>query len=192
LIDVGTITLVDDDCDDNGMVDSDEIAADPSLDCNGNLDECDISFKRSADCDEDMVPDDCQGAAGALAEDAGGQGGSILGNGDTNGDLSMDRSDAIYILAFLFQGGPAPEPCPAAGAGASAQGQGAATLGNGDLNGDNSVDLSDTIYLLNHLFQGGPAPEPCPSGPPPEDNCTNGVDDDEDGAIDCVDSDCVP
>jgi len=29
------------------------------------------------------------------------------------------------------------------------------------------------------------------SGPPPESNCDDGVDDDEDGAIDCADSDCA-
>ena len=31
-------------------------------------------------------------------------------NGDVNGDGSLDLSDAIYSLAFLFQGGPAPVP----------------------------------------------------------------------------------
>jgi hypothetical protein len=29
--------------------------------------------------------------------------------GDTNGDGKIDISDAIYILQFLFLGGPAPE-----------------------------------------------------------------------------------
>ena len=47
-----------------------------------------------------------------------GQGGATLGNGDVNGDNSLDLSDAIYLLTFLFQGGPSPVDCPAAGGGA--------------------------------------------------------------------------
>jgi len=45
--------------------------------------------------------------------------GTVLGNGDVNGDNGLDLSDAIYLLAFLFQGGPALEPCPGAGGGAA-------------------------------------------------------------------------
>jgi hypothetical protein len=52
-------------------------------------------------------------AAGAGAELTRnpGQGAGVAGNGDVNGDLTLDLSDAIYLLSFLFQGGPAPEPC---------------------------------------------------------------------------------
>ena len=51
-------------------------------------------------------------AAGVGAELAGdpGQGAGIAGNGDVNGDLSLDLSDAIYLLSFLFLGGPPPPP----------------------------------------------------------------------------------
>ena len=36
-------------------------------------------------------------------------------SGDGNGDGGIDLSDAVYLLDFLFQGGPAPLPaCPAA------------------------------------------------------------------------------
>jgi len=43
---------------------------------------------------------------------------TVSGNGDVNGDNALDLSDAVYILAFLFQGGDEPLPCPgAAGAG---------------------------------------------------------------------------
>ena len=31
-------------------------------------------------------------------------------NGNTNGDADTDLSDAVYLLTFLFQGGPAPVP----------------------------------------------------------------------------------
>jgi len=33
-------------------------------------------------------------------------------NGDTNGDGTIDLSDAVYLLAWLFRDGPAPVPCP--------------------------------------------------------------------------------
>jgi hypothetical protein len=46
-----------------------------------------------------------------------GQGAATLGNGDVNGDDTIDLSDAIYLLAFLFQGGPEPEACPGSGSG---------------------------------------------------------------------------
>jgi len=44
-----------------------------------------------------------------------GGGAATSGNGDVNGDDSRDISDVIYLLAFLFQGGPAPVNCPAGG-----------------------------------------------------------------------------
>jgi len=37
------------------------------------------------------------------------------GNGDTNGDQAIDLSDAVYLLTWLFQDGPAPVPCPREG-----------------------------------------------------------------------------
>jgi hypothetical protein len=52
-------------------------------------------------------------AAGGGAATEQGQGGvTVSGNGDVNGDNGLDLSDAIYLLTFLFQGGPAPLPCP--------------------------------------------------------------------------------
>lgn len=44
----------------------------------------------------------------------GGGAGTPSGNGDVNGDEAINITDAVYILNFLFLGGPAPEPivCP--------------------------------------------------------------------------------
>jgi hypothetical protein len=61
--------------------------------------------------------------------------------GDANGDLSIDISDPVYILNYLFRGGPVPQPTIA-----------------GDSNNDGGISVGDAIYLLNYLFKGGPRP----------------------------------
>ena len=77
-------------------------------------------------------------------------------NGNVNGDAGRDLSDAIYTLAWLFQGGPAPGFfCLPAG-----PKEVGCAVENGNTNGDAARDLSDVIYLLAWLFQGGPAPVP--------------------------------
>jgi len=107
-------------------------------------------------------------------------------NGDVNGDNGIDLSDAVYNLAFLFQGGPAPVLfCVDAGTGEDCAKE------NGDVNGDDGIDLSDAVYSLAFSFQGGPAPVPqCPMNGDPE-ICTGGGDEDNDGATDCDDCDCT-
>ena len=53
-----------------------------------------------------------EGPAHADGGGGQGQGAGVSGNGDVNGDNTIDLSDAIYLLAHLFQGGPAPALCP--------------------------------------------------------------------------------
>ena len=105
-------------------------------------------------------------------------------NGDTNGDGASDLSDAIYLLAFLFQGGSGPVPfCGAVGTGEDCAEE------NGDTNGDGASDLSDAVYLLAFLFQGGPGP--LPSCLVTTETCDSGMDDDMDGFTDCDDPECA-
>jgi hypothetical protein len=61
--------------------------------------------------------------------------------GDTNGDGKVTVSDAIYLINYLFKGGPAPVP-----------------LESGDTNCDGKVTVADVVYLINYLFKGGPVP----------------------------------
>lgn len=72
-----------------------------------------------------------------------------LENGDVNSNGNVDLSDSLYLLSWLFNGGP--EPAPLACATTSS------TMESGDSNGDGAVDFSDPIHILSFLF-GGAAP----------------------------------
>jgi len=61
--------------------------------------------------------------------------------GDANGDGRLDIADGIYILNWLFRGGP-PLPCEKAG----------------DANGDCVLDSSDAVYIIEYQFLDGPPP----------------------------------
>ena len=61
----------------------------------------------------------------------------VYRRGDANGNGSIDISDAVYVLNFLFNGGPAPACSPIANA-----------------NGSGGVDISDGIAILSYLFGG--------------------------------------
>jgi uncharacterized protein DUF1566 len=72
---------------------------------------------------------------------AGGGGGIPVGNGDVNGDGTVDISDAVYLLSSLFTGGPAPkaiECSSSAGKGLPATGQ---TKCYGDVEGQGWVEV---------------------------------------------------
>lgn len=72
----------------------------------------------------------------------------LRADADGDGDF-VGLIDALYILAFQFQGGPAPM-----------------CLESGDADGDSMFNgLVDTLYILVHQFQGGPPP------PPPYPDC---------------------
>jgi photosystem II stability/assembly factor-like uncharacterized protein len=61
--------------------------------------------------------------------------------GDPNHDGIIDISDVIYLINYLFVGGPAPVP-----------------LESGDATCNGEIDVSDVIYLINYLFIAGPPP----------------------------------
>lgn len=61
--------------------------------------------------------------------------------GDANSDGSLNVSDLVYLINYLFKGGSAPNPLLLA-----------------DLNNDEYLTVSDVIYLINYLFKGGPSP----------------------------------
>ncbi|MDX9856758.1 MAG: PQQ-dependent sugar dehydrogenase [candidate division Zixibacteria bacterium] len=68
------------------------------------------------------------------------------GNVNADSEEAIDLSDLIWLVNYLFLGGPSPD-CPAE------------ANTNGDSGG--SIDLSDLIHLVNYLFLGGSAPADC-------------------------------
>lgn len=61
--------------------------------------------------------------------------------GDVNADGVINITDAVYLVRFIFKGGPAPLPSDA-----------------GDVNCIGDVNISDAVHLINYIFKGGPAP----------------------------------
>ncbi len=61
--------------------------------------------------------------------------------GDSNGDGDVNVSDAVFLINYIFKGGPPPDP-----------------LCSGDSNGDDGLNISDATYIIAYVFSGGPAP----------------------------------
>jgi len=69
---------------------------------------------------------------------------------DSNGDGSVNVSDAVYIILYVFNAG-SPPPLP--------------VLACGDANTDAAVNVSDAVYIINFVFVlESPAPGDCSPG----------------------------
>jgi outer membrane protein assembly factor BamB len=66
--------------------------------------------------------------------------------GDANADGAANVGDAVYMISYVFKGGPAPQPIEA-----------------GDANCDGQPNVGDAVYLINYVFKNGP--EPCANCP---------------------------
>ncbi len=66
-------------------------------------------------------------------------------SGDANNDTKVNLGDIIYLVNYIFKGGPSP-----------------VIRFSGDVNANCQTNLSDLIYLVNYVFKGGPLPESCP------------------------------
>jgi hypothetical protein len=62
--------------------------------------------------------------------------------GDVTSDQKVDVADVVYLINYMFIGGPPPSP-----------------LKVGDVNRDCVVDIEDAIYLIKYLFLNGPSPQ---------------------------------
>jgi len=65
--------------------------------------------------------------------------------GDTNNDGVINVGDVVYLINYLYKGGPEPQPI----------------LCSGDCNRDGVVNVGDVVYLINYLYKSGPAPGGC-------------------------------
>lgn len=61
--------------------------------------------------------------------------------GDVNASSGTDIDDIVYLIQYVFAGGPDPIPTEA-----------------GDVNCSGGVDIDDIVYLISHVFQGGNMP----------------------------------
>jgi hypothetical protein len=64
--------------------------------------------------------------------------------GDANSDDQVNIGDAVFLISYIFNGGPEPYPPEA-----------------GDVNGDGEPNVGDAVYLISYIFKGGPGPY-CP------------------------------
>lgn len=65
--------------------------------------------------------------------------------GDVDGNGFVNISDAVFLITYIFGGGPAPANRAAADA---------------DCSG--IITISDAVYLISYIFAGGPRPHYCP------------------------------
>ena len=66
---------------------------------------------------------------------------SFVMRGDATADGIINIADVVYLVSYLFGGGP--EPCP---------------MEAGDATCDGIVNIADVVYLVSYLFGGGPPP----------------------------------
>ncbi len=61
--------------------------------------------------------------------------------GDADGNQLVNIADVVYLINYIFDGGPAPDP-----------------LEVGDVDCNQLVNIADVVYLITYIFDGGPAP----------------------------------
>lgn len=66
--------------------------------------------------------------------------------GDADGNGTVNITDAVYVIEYIFVGGPAPRPW---------------TICSGDMNGDCMANITDCIVIIQWIFVGGYPPLTC-------------------------------
>jgi hypothetical protein len=61
--------------------------------------------------------------------------------GDADGSEGIDIDDVVFLINYIFSGGPTPDPIESSDA---------------DCSGD--IDIDDVVYLITYIFSGGNAP----------------------------------
>jgi hypothetical protein len=68
-------------------------------------------------------------------------------NGDCTGDCFVDIDDVVFLIEYIFSGGPEPSPLQ---------------IGNVDCSDPEPIDIDDVVYLINYIFGDGDPPMLCP------------------------------
>ncbi|MGB7053999.1 MAG: Ig-like domain-containing protein [bacterium] len=66
---------------------------------------------------------------------------TVFVGGDVNRDGIVNVGDVVYLVSYLYKGGPPPDPLEA-----------------GDANSDGIVNVGDVVYLVSYLYKAGPPP----------------------------------
>lgn len=99
------------------------------------------------DIDGDTVGDICDNCPDVYNPDQADSDANGIGDacdyicGDADGDRTINILDIIYIISYLYKGGPPPEPSVSA-----------------NVNGDSAINLLDVVYLISFLYKEGPEP----------------------------------
>ena len=64
--------------------------------------------------------------------------------GDANFDGLVNITDMVYMIQYIFNSGPQPQP----------------VISSGDFDGDCLISITDAVYGINYVFEGGSAPVP--------------------------------
>ncbi len=99
------------------------------------------------DSDSDGVGDSCDNCINTYNPDQADEDQDGIGDlcewiyGDADGNGMIDIDDAVYIIQYIFAGGPAPDPEEA-----------------GDCDCSGICDIDDVTYLIQYIFNQGPVP----------------------------------
>jgi hypothetical protein len=126
------------DDDQDGAIDCDDADCDGQPACAGAVELCDNLLDDDGDGEVDCADSDCSEAA-----DCQEPAGDRFVRGDANSDGSINLTDGVVPLLYLFSGGAAP-----------------ACLDSADANDTGDIEITDAIIVFSWLFTGGVAPQP--------------------------------